>query len=210
MSAAIATESPPNKILTPLEKKKRNKKQKRVEKKEQKRIEEEKPAIEKEEPTIEKEEPAIEKEEPTIEKEEPAIEKEEKAAPVRKYWPIEFFLLEDIKEMDLSTWIVDQVNILRAVFEIGRWRIGDETLTETLTVNGHEINLRLGDSSFFVGCKKATNTEILRDKERKVRSVCIHLTDGTAAILLRRQDRLTGYHFCFEESADWSVLSGSQ
>lgn len=36
------------------------------------------------------------------------------ATPVRKYWPLEFFLLEMAKDEDIITWIMDQVSILRA------------------------------------------------------------------------------------------------
>lgn len=34
------------------------------------------------------------------------------ATPVRKYWPLEFFLLEMAKDEDIITWIMDQVSIL--------------------------------------------------------------------------------------------------
>lgn len=131
------------------------------------------------------------------------------ATPVRKYWPLEFFLLEMAKDEDIITWIMDQVSILRAVFEVGSWRMTDDSEGQTVTVNGCECNFRSGNSSFFVSCKKATNTEILRDKDRKARAACLHLPDGTAVIFLRNGGHISAYEFNFEESVSWDVLSSS-
>lgn len=143
-------------------------------------------------------------------KEEVAAKEEKAPIDTRKYWPLEFFLLEVVKDEGLITWIVDQVSILRAVFDLGSWPLNDESSAETITVGGHELNFRSGNSSFFVSCKKATNTEVLRDKERKARAACIHLPEGTAVIFIRQDRQISAYEFNFEESSNWAVLSGSK
>lgn len=80
----------------------------------------------------------------------------------------------------------------------------DDSEGQTVTVNGCECN-----SSFFDSCKKATNTEILRDKARKARAACLHLPDGTAVIFFRNGGHISAYEFNFEESVSWDVLSSS-
>lgn len=85
----------------------------------------------------------------------------------------------------------------------------DDSEGQTVTVNGCECNFLSGNSSFFVSCKKATNTEILRDKDRKARAACLHLPDGTVVIFLRNGGHISAYEFNFEESVSWDVLSSS-
>jgi hypothetical protein len=147
-------------------------------------------------------------EKPTEKPEEKPMEK-----PTEKkqdYQPVEFFIME-LRDLNIVTWIHDQINILRAVFKIGQWSVeNEEPHPRILTVGEYKIDLQLEQSSFSVSCKEAINTELFRGKDQRITAVCLHLTDGTAVIFLQQHNRLTGHHFCFEDSSDWSILSSSQ
>jgi hypothetical protein len=132
-------------------------------------------------------------------------------ASLSPFWPIEFFLHDVISDTEMITWIVDQVGVLRSVFELVTWNLQEKSNKKaTLSKADTMIKITYGKNRFFIGAKKAAGTVINHDKNRKVNAVCVHLNDGTSLMFIRHESQLYCYHFCFEESGDWHVFTENQ
>lgn len=112
----------------------------------------------------------------------------------------------------MTAWIMDQVGVLRSVFQLNRWDCSQDKNCKTIMSQDEaSIRVNYGKDRFFVKSKQSVSTELYRkvDDHRKVMAACLHLNNGTALMFVRSNKWLYCYHFCFEESGDWEVLTQS-
>jgi len=137
---------------------------------------------------------------PPIEERDHQVELEELEEPIPEYQPIEF-LLNDLSDDHLVTWLSDQVSILRSVFTV---YVTDEPhIQDTIEVGSWQCRLnRISYDEFEINCDGAINSRTF-DSSSNVQAKILHLSDGTAlGFLITGGEKLVGYHFCFEQADD--------
>lgn len=113
-----------------------------------------------------------------------------------EYLPIEFLLL-DMQDFRLTSWISDEVGCLRAVFKI--YVCEDRTKKDILYVGDARIELVRTDFTEF----EISSADAINSTSHENQAKCLHLKDGTAVIFLcQGGGNLIGYHFCFEDAPD--------
>lgn len=110
-----------------------------------------------------------------------------------EYLPIEF-LLADMSDYNLTSWISDQVGCLHSVFKV--YQCEERTTKEVIYVGETRIQvIRTDQNQFDVVSASAVNSVGHEGKAQ-----CLHLKDGTVVVFIcQNGGNLTGYHFCFED-----------
>ncbi|CAN5700942.1 hypothetical protein BH23THE1_BH23THE1_33290 [soil metagenome] len=113
-----------------------------------------------------------------------------------EYLPVEF-LLSELQDCSLVTWISDQTECLRSAFKI--FECEDQDTKEIVHVDGSEIVVVRRDSyEFDIQSDDSINS--LRHEDQ---AKCLHLKDGTVVIFMcQGGGNLVGYHFCFEDAPE--------
>lgn len=117
---------------------------------------------------------------------------------LNEYCPIEF-LLSTIGDLNLVSWLTDQVGVLRSVFKIASFN--DQQCKEILYIGETCCKIERSDyNDYHVTMEDAINYSSCVDSENNAK--CFHLKDGTAIVLIVDSESLDVYHFCFEDCPD--------
>lgn len=107
---------------------------------------------------------------------------------VKSYLPIEAFL-SNIHDLDFICWLMDQIGVLRSVFELFKPKPDSRT------------SIVFQDTEYYIDTtdRFSIKSEKIIAIERYQKDSVYHLADGN--LILHKNDKL--YYLTFEECPDW-------